>query len=561
MEDELFVDKHRVELIRRVTNVAPILDELLKRDVINQVNYDKIRANHDSQETMRALLSGPLESSGFRGKQIFYKVLERNEPHLIDDLKRMESETFMDVKVMDTVQVDTIMDKKLLIEILNDLSSEEFEKFKSLIELEKDFPLISRSQLDVADMQETVELMMEINSRECVEVTKKVLKEMNRTDLVQRLSDISSRTKEKHLEQCPTLIQRVETMTSVIELLLETLADLSDWELEYFKQVIQSHFYNPYLEILWMLPMKADMQDTVFSVVQTFGQSSFEKIKDILIKMNRRDLVQRLSDSSSGPKKKHSVDEHLSALIHKVATKTAERELLLETLNDLSDQEFNKLKWLLQFTYFKKDLPCIPLIQMEPADRTEVVDLMVETCGQQSVEVIREVFIEMKRTDLVQRLSETSSRPKAAGSSVEAFGVKTTEGEKHSVDEQWPALIQKVETMTSVIELLLETLADLSDGELKNFKKLLLSQSYLYKPYIENPWRLLMMADMQDTVFIMVQTFSQQSVKKTEDVLIKMKRRDLVQRLSDSSSGPKKKHSVDEHLSALIHKVSNVTST
>ena len=102
---ELFVDKHRVELIRRVTNVAPILDELLKRDVINQVNYDKIRANHDSQETMRALLSGPLESSGVRGKQIFHKILERNEPHLIDDLKRTESETVMDVKVMDTVQV------------------------------------------------------------------------------------------------------------------------------------------------------------------------------------------------------------------------------------------------------------------------------------------------------------------------------------------------------------------------------------------------------------------------------------------------------------------------
>ena len=90
-----------------------------------------------------------------------------------------------------------MMDKKLLIEILNDLSSEEFEKFKSLIELEKDFPLISRSRLDVADMQETVELMVETNSQECVEVTKKVLKEMNRTDLVQRLSDISSRTKGK----------------------------------------------------------------------------------------------------------------------------------------------------------------------------------------------------------------------------------------------------------------------------------------------------------------------------------------------------------------------------
>ncbi|XP_067456885.1 golgin subfamily A member 4-like isoform X3 [Thunnus thynnus] len=504
---------------------------------------------------MRALLSGPLESSGVRGKQIFYKILERNEPHLIDDLKRTESETVMDVKVMDTVQVGSMMDKKLLIEILNDLSSEEFEKFKSLIELEKDFPLISRSRLDVADMQETVELMVEMNSRECVEVTKKVLKEMNRTDLVQRFSDISSRTKEKHLEHRPTLIQRVKTMTSVIELLLETLAGLSNRELEYFKQIIwsQSYLYKPYLEISWMLLMMADMQDTVFIMVQTFGQQSVKKTKDILIKMNRRDLVQRLSDSSSGPKKKYSVDEHLSALIHKVATKTAVRELLLETLNDLSDQELTKLKWLLQFTHFKKDLPWI---QLESAHRTEVVDLMVEICGQQSVEVIREVFMEMKRTDLVQRLSETISGPKAAGSSVEVFGVKTTEGKKHSVDEQWPALIQRVETMTSVIELLLETLADLSDRELEVFKKLLQSRIHLRKPYLE----MLMRADMQDTVFIMVQTFGQQSVKKTKDILIKMNRRDLVQRLSDSSSGPKKKHSVDEHLSALIHKVATKTA-
>ncbi|XP_067456890.1 centromere-associated protein E-like isoform X2 [Thunnus thynnus] len=552
MEEEPFVDKHRLELIRRVTNVAPILEELLERDVINQVNYDKIRANHDSQDTMRALLSGPLESSGVRGKQIFYKILERNEPHLIDDLKRTEGEPVMDVKVMDTVQVGSMMDKKLLIEILNDLSSEEFEKFKSLIELEKDFPLISRSRLDVADMQETVELMVETNSQECVEVTKKVLKEMNRTDLVQRLSDISSRTKEKHLEHRPTLIQRVETMTSVIELLLETLADLSNRELEDFKQIIwgQSHLYNPYLEISWRLHMMADMQDTVFFVVQTFGQQSVKETKDALIEMNRRDLVQRLSDSSSGPKKKYSVDEHLSALIHKVATKTAVRELLLETLNDLSDQEFNKIKWLLQFTYFKKDLPWI---QLEPEDRTIVVDRMVERCGQQSVEVIREVFMEMKRTDLVQRLSETSSEPKAAGSSVEAFGVKTTEGEKHSVDEQCPALIQKVETMTSVIELLLETLAGLSNRELQDFKEVL-------QDHFDINWWLLMTTDMQDIVLIIVQEYGQQSMEMMKKVLKDMNRPDLVQRLSDCSSGPKKKHYVDEQLSTLIQKVATMAA-
>ena len=92
--------------------------------------------------------------------------------------------------------------------------------------------------------------------------------------------------------------------------------------------------------------------------------------------------------------------------------------------------------------------------------------------------------------------------------------------------------------MTSVVELLFETLADLSDDELYDFKKVLWSQSHLPS---EIPSELLMMADMQDTVFIMVQTFSQQSVEATMDVLNKMNRTDLVQRLSDSSSGPKSK--------------------
>lgn len=146
--------------------------------------------------------------------------------------------------------------------------------------------------------------------------------------------------------------------------------------------------------------------------------------------------------------------------------------------------------------------------------------------------------------------------------------------------------------MTSVIEQLLETLADLSDGELKDLKHFLLSQRCIYKPYFE----MLMVADMQNTVFFMAQTFGQQSVERIKDILIKMNKTDLVQRLSDRSPGPKsktvktktysnhktfvslscnflmsichfyflssfsEKHSVDEHLSAMIHNVRNVTS-
>uniref|UniRef100_A0A4W6BZK1 Pyrin domain-containing protein n=1 Tax=Lates calcarifer TaxID=8187 RepID=A0A4W6BZK1_LATCA len=85
------------------------------------------------------------------------------------------------------------------------------------------------------------------------------------------------------------------------------------------------------------------------------------------------------------------------------------KQILLETLNGLSHKELKKYKWFLQFSYFKRGLPQIPWSQLEKADRAELVDLMMEMCDQQSVEVTREVFMDMNRTDLVQRLSETSS--------------------------------------------------------------------------------------------------------------------------------------------------------
>ncbi len=87
--------------------------------------------------------------------------------------------------------------KKMVSETLDDLSSEELDEFKSVIELEKGFPPISRRRLKGANTQDIAELMVKTYSQECVELTKKVLKNMNRTDLVQRLSDISSGTKGK----------------------------------------------------------------------------------------------------------------------------------------------------------------------------------------------------------------------------------------------------------------------------------------------------------------------------------------------------------------------------
>ncbi|KAL7403541.1 hypothetical protein ABVT39_002046 [Epinephelus coioides] len=701
-EDKHFLDKHQNELIQRVNNTAAILDELFSENVIQQHNYDKIRALPTSQEIMRELFNQPLTSSGDQGKETFYKILNKHESYLIDDLKRMEYENPM--------KVETVMAKKMLYETLNDLRTGELDYFKSLIELEKDYPPISRSQLKVANTQDTVELMVETYREECVELTRKVLKKMNRADLVQRLSDTSSGSKEK---QRPSLIQRVETMTSVIELLLETLADLRDVELRVFQMFLhQIHSSN----IQWRLLMTADMQDTVFFMVLIDGQQSVETTKKVLEKMEKTDLVQMLSDSSSGSKKKHSVDERLSALIHKVATMRAVKELLLETLSDLSNDELEKFKVLLQFTFFQRSLELIswkelslphtswsersppytswselspplssshevslphtswsersppyiswskpspplasshevrlqntswsersppyiswikpspplssshevslphtswserspphtswskwspplsssgevspphtswsewrpplsslvkvsslrkpgrdpsflfPSLRRQINKKDRLVDMMLKKCGQQSVEVTMEVLTDMNRTDLMQRLSETSSGHKAAGSSAEAFGVSTMQEEKHCVDEHWPALIQKVETMTSVIVLLLETVVGLSDGELRILKRVLQTQTNLHLSFSDSTLIPLKIEDRQVTVFLMVLTYGQQSVEKTEEVLKEMTRTDLVQRLSHSSSQSKKKR-LDEHRSALIQKVATM---
>ena len=79
------------------------------------------------------------------------------------------------------------------------------------------------------------------------------------------------------------------------------------------------------------------------------------------------------------------------------------------TLNDLSDEELKNFKKFLQLTVFQKDLPDILWMLKYRADRADIVNQMVHTYGQQSVELTREVFMDMNRTDLLQRLSKPSS--------------------------------------------------------------------------------------------------------------------------------------------------------
>lgn len=96
--------------------------------------------------------------------------------------------------------------------------------------------------------------------------------------------------------------------------------------------------------------------------------------------------------------------------IFQVATMAVVKELLLETINNLTGEERGKFKWFLQFAFFQRSRSYISWGHLwETSSADQMADVLIETCGQKSVEVTMEAFMGVNRTDLVQRLSECSS--------------------------------------------------------------------------------------------------------------------------------------------------------
>uniref|UniRef100_A0A3Q2QS76 Pyrin domain-containing protein n=1 Tax=Fundulus heteroclitus TaxID=8078 RepID=A0A3Q2QS76_FUNHE len=84
-----------------------------------------------------------------------------------------------------------------LLEALEDLGDGEFKKFKWYLqqgEFLKTIPSIPKSQLEKSDRPDTVDLMVQTYSRQCVEVARRVLQRMKRNDLVERLSNAASQS-------------------------------------------------------------------------------------------------------------------------------------------------------------------------------------------------------------------------------------------------------------------------------------------------------------------------------------------------------------------------------
>ncbi|XP_036436880.1 uncharacterized protein LOC118815053 [Colossoma macropomum] len=87
METEAeFVDEHRQKLIQRVPSVMEIVDCLKCKNMITAEMYSSMQTAKMSQEQMRILYRA-LDSGGTAVKAEFYKILQKIQPFLVDELE------------------------------------------------------------------------------------------------------------------------------------------------------------------------------------------------------------------------------------------------------------------------------------------------------------------------------------------------------------------------------------------------------------------------------------------------------------------------------------------
>uniref|UniRef100_G3PFE8 Pyrin domain-containing protein n=1 Tax=Gasterosteus aculeatus TaxID=69293 RepID=G3PFE8_GASAC len=86
----------------------------------------------------------------------------------------------------------------------------------------------------------------------------------------------------------------------------------------------------------------------------------------------------------------------LSTTIFQLKKQTAAVEMsLLPKVKALSIEEFEKFKWLLQFTYFRKSLPNISWSTLECTETAYQLVVLMEH-KPQSLEVTEEVLMDMR---------------------------------------------------------------------------------------------------------------------------------------------------------------------
>uniref|UniRef100_I3KS54 NACHT domain-containing protein n=1 Tax=Oreochromis niloticus TaxID=8128 RepID=I3KS54_ORENI len=159
--------------------------------------------------------------------------------------------------------------EELLLRALKDLGDNELKEFKWYLQksdvLER-FPIIPKSKLDKADRPDTVDQMLQTYCENVLEVTKKVLRKLDRNDLVQILID-------------PNAEPEAETVLAILTTFYIFSIDNYHNYIKYplFSQLTFTHIYSHHFTVY--LEGFAEFQKNLKSNLMKKFQESAEKLK------------------------------------------------------------------------------------------------------------------------------------------------------------------------------------------------------------------------------------------------------------------------------------------
>lgn len=102
----------------------------------------------------------------------------------------------------------------------------------------------------------------------------------------------------------------------------------------------------------------------------------------------------------------------MSSCLQKETIMTTLREALLNTLQDLSEEQFKLFKFYVKEDGVLEGCSRIPEAKVEKADRVDMVELMVQQYHDRAQRVTLNVLEKIKRNDLVERLKTFKSGPR-----------------------------------------------------------------------------------------------------------------------------------------------------
>lgn len=353
-------------------------------------------------------------------KKIFLKM---GRPDLEQRLSGVRENPFL---IQQVREMESILE--LLLETLSALRDGGLSEFwERYLELEPS-SLVAEVMPPNTDLEITAITLVQSHGKQFLDVTKRILEDIGRRHLVQRLSGRRSTSKKRRDSHLSTLIHKAAMMAAVKELLLETLMGLNSLDLAVFKIFLSvTSFQKKIPQISWSNLRKASWKCTVNLMMTTYGQQCLEVTRDVLVDMNRTDLLEKLSEKSSGADETLSVEELWPGLIDSVKAMESVTELLLETLGDLSEEEQMFFIIVLSQSQHVVTDRLLAIKDLLPA-----VLVMVQMYGLRSVGTTKEVLKMMRRTDLIQEISASRKRQER----------------KLSVDKKSTAVVQKVRNVS-----------------------------------------------------------------------------------------------------------------